>query len=233
MSPQTRRRFLQAATAVAGGLAGCSDLTHGTAQSSRTVPADEGAGASAGRTESDPPVLLLRADSTVPPLRLTDPDGETTESVRPEEWSYYGTNELIDSQSRGERLAVGDGVDGEKVSSFVSATEFDSETLYLETTRVEECFRLRLCHVSWEPDEVQTDYVRVTRPYDERCSADERVYESRLIRFPVALDEDSVTGYGSSIRGSGPCRPPGGVRAEGSSQSGEGTVPRSTGGSER
>lgn len=234
MVPHTRRRFLHVATAVAGGLAGCGRLTGGAARSSESTADNGGSDVPASGSETDPQTVLLRADSETPPIRLTDSERENTDSPRPGHYSPRITTAVVDSRSRSQRLTVADGVDGDAVSSFVSATEFDSETLYLETNRLQECFRLELCRISWQPDEVQTDYGRVLRPYDERCGADERAFESRLIRLPVALDEESVNSHGSTIRGS-PCDATGGPRAEGSSGRGESArlLPRATEGGER
>ncbi|QLD88194.1 hypothetical protein HWV07_03755 [Natronomonas salina] len=77
-----------------------------------------------------------------------------------------------------------------------------------------------LCRITWRSDEVQTYYVRNLRSYDERCSTDSHAYESRLVRLPVALDEGSVTGSGSSISGGGECGGSGPRGAEGGRESG-------------
>lgn len=117
---------------------------------------------------------------------------------------------------------------GDPVAAFVAATDFDAETLYLETVRVEQCFRLRLCRIGWGAHEVRTDYTRELRPYDERCTADAIAFESRLVRLPVALDADSVNSFSASIGGGGRCDAQG-ARAEGSGSSGSGS---SAGGSD-
>jgi hypothetical protein len=197
----TRRHLLHVATAIAGGLAGCSQFTGGEASSTRSVSSGGSAGPDADAL-TDPPMVRRRAAEQ--PIRLGD--RERTDSPGRDRLSSRDQYEVIDARSTADRLAVADGLDAEAVSSFVAATDFDSETLYLETRSVEECFRLRLCHISWQSDEVHTDYVRPLRPYDERCRADEHVFESRLIRLPVALDAESVRSYGSSISGSSRCR---------------------------
>ncbi|UPW02230.1 hypothetical protein M0R88_09075 [Halorussus gelatinilyticus] len=211
MVSRTRRHLLHVATAVAGGLAGCSQFTGSEASSTRSI-SSEGSAVPESDALTDPPMVRRRAAE--PPIRLGDPDRETTESPRREAFSSLDEYEVIDARSTADRLGVADGIDGDAVSSFVDATNFDSETLYLETRPVEECFRLRLCWISWQSGKIETDYVRPLRPYDERCSADETVFESRLIRLPVALDADSVNSYGSSISGSSHCRGGGAVRAE-------------------
>lgn len=209
MALHTRRRLLQAATALAAGLAGCGRPSGSASQSSETIEA--GGPRPGDDSEEDPPTLLLRADSKRAPLRLADPDREeeTPDTVRQERPSPRIRNGIVDSQSQGERITVADGVDSQGVSTFVSETDFDSETLYLETNVVQECFRLDLCWVSWTPNKVRTNYVRRLRPYDEACTDENRVFESRLIRFPVALDADSVNSFASGV-GTGQCDSRGG-----------------------
>ncbi len=225
MVPLTRRRLLHVATATAGGLAGCSQFTGGEASSTRSVSSD-GAAIPESDTVTDPPMVRRRA--AVPPIRLTDPGSDPTETPRWESASRLNQYEVLDSQSRARRLTITDGMDDDELSSFVSATNFDSETLYLETQQVKECFRLQLCYVSWQSKEIQTDYTRTLRPYDEACTADDHVFESRLVRLPVALDAESINSYGSSISGSGRCNGDGSVGSEGASGSSDSTTTPTT-----
>jgi hypothetical protein len=225
MFPLTRRRLLYVATAITGGLAGCSRFTGGEASSTRSVSSD-GAAVPESDTVTDPPMVHRRA--AVPPIRLTDPDSDHTETPQRESSPRLNQYEVIDSQSRARRLTITDGMDGDELSSFVSATNFDSETLYLETQQVKECFRLQLCYVSWQSKKIQTDYTRTLRPYDESCTVDEHVFESRLVRLPVALDAESINSYGSSISGSGRCNRSGSARSEGASGSSDSTTTPTT-----
>jgi hypothetical protein len=110
---------------------------------------------------------------------------------------------VIDTAARAGELETAASVDGERLEAFVSETAFDSETLYLQSLRVEECFRLELCRIGWGGGEVQTDYGRSLRTYDERCEAEIRRFESWLIRIPEALDGESVSSYGTSVGGGG------------------------------
>lgn len=219
MVPHTRRRFLHTATALAGGFAGCSRLSSDAEQPSQTPTESTTSNSSTSNTETDPPTVLLRAGSEIPPIRVMDPDQETTRAPRPERFSPRMTHELVDSQSKGQQLTVAGDEDSDTVSSFIAETDFDNETVYLETNEVKECFRLKLCHISWHPSKIETDYTQQLRPYDESCTVEKHVFESRLIRLPVALDGDSVNSFGSRISGSGRCNPTSGPRAEGSSRS--------------
>ena len=214
MVPPTRRHLLQTATAVAAGLAGCGGLTGEESSSSHSASEGTGTTISNGNRETDPEVVLLRTGGDSPPIRLEDGDEQPTGSDRWSRQSHRHSHAIVDSRSRAEKLFVADIPDAESVSSFLSATDFDAETLYLETIGVAECFRLELCSTSWAAGEVQTDYVRQNRPYDERCSADAEVLESRLIRTPASLDADEVNSYGSSISGRGRCHGDGPVGTE-------------------
>lgn len=226
MVPRTRRRFLHVATAAVTGFAGCDTLTGGTARSSRSSSGNEGGARPASDTATDPPMVRARADSDRPPIRLVDSDETETDSPPPSEHHSRDQYEVLDSPERARRLTVADDESAERVSSFVAETAFDAETLYLETRRVEECFRLRLCQISWRPDKIETDYARPLRPYDERCRDEAYVFESRLIRLPVALDGETVRSFGTSVSGRGRCRVTDGPRAEGEAGSNESAARR-------
>jgi hypothetical protein len=204
-----RRESLVAIAGVAASLAGCSALS-GDDGSTRTATvterpppddSDPGRGSDPGET---PETLLVRADTDLQPVWLADPDREDGGRPTPRRDEHRLDTVVVDSASRADRISVGDGVDRDRAAPFLSATDFGSEAVYVETFRVEECFRLVLCDVSWSSDRISTDYGRETRPWDEACSADERVYESRLIRIPEALDADDVNSYSASV-GAGSC----------------------------
>lgn len=234
MVPRTRRRFLQVATAVAGGLAGCSGLTGDDVEVSRSV-SENGSDPPHSDSETDPPMVHLRSETELPPIYESGSEGQFTEPPRLDRPSSRFLHVLVDSESSSDRLAVAEHVDGDPVTPFVSATDFDSETLYLETRRIRACYRLHLCHVSWAADDVHTDYVRRLRPYDEHCETDATAYESRLVRIPAALDADSVTSHGSSVSGGGRCGEPGpagAVRERGAGSGTETPEPSPNGGGE-
>jgi hypothetical protein len=225
MVPPTRRRLLQVATAAAAGLAGCSGLAGEEASSSRSVSSEGGATIPGGTSEPEPEAVLLRADTDRPPVRPGGFDETPTDTRWNQGRLRRLTTEVVDSRSRADKLTVADAVDAEAVSSFLSATDFEKQTVYLDTRRVEACFRLELCSIAWTADDVQTNYVRQIRPYDERCSDDNEVFEARLIRIPAALEADSVNSYGSSTSGGGRC----GDRRAGAT-SGSGSSSRQTAG---
>lgn len=218
MVPPTRRRLLHAAVAGLAGLAGCGRLTGSAAETSRTVTEHGGSTRPPNSTDRDPQTVLLRSGSP-PPIRPPDFERERGDPSRRERFSSRVTNAVLDSRSAAERLTVAPGPDRDTVSSFVAETDFSRQTLYLETNRMQECYRLKLCYVSWSSDRIETDYVRTLRPYDERCSADESAFESRLVRLPVPLDEDDVNSFASSIGGGGQCDHGRAARPEGSGRS--------------
>lgn len=111
---------------------------------------------------------------------------------------------VIDESSRADRLGIVDTVDREQVESFLAATDFENETVYVEMVEVEECFRLNLCHINWTSTEISTDYTRRSRPYTERCAVEELVIEARFIRIQDVLEASEVNGYSSSV-GTGAC----------------------------
>jgi hypothetical protein len=209
MALHTRRSLLQAATALTAGLAGCGGFNSGSSSRSDTVAAGN-AGPPDSNSDTDPPQFLARAGIARPTVRLVDPDEETAKDDDPDRRGPQESYAVIDSRETADRLTVADGVDTDgELESFLEATDFDTETLYLQTHAVQECFRLELCWVSWGPDEIRTDYARTLRPYDETCAAEDRAFESRLIRLPVALDADEVRSFGTTI-GSGSCDAGGG-----------------------
>ncbi len=178
--------------------------------------ASEGTGTTVpgGTVETSPESVLIRADTDAPPIRFEDAEGSGADDPSGSFRTSYG---VVDSRSRAEALVVDGAVDGTDAEALVSATDFGAETLYLETRSVEECFRLRLCDVSWAGDEIRTNYARLLRRYDERCAADAEVFESRLIRIPEALDRESIRSYGSGTGGESRCRgaPPNDAKAGG------------------
>lgn len=227
MVPFTRRRLLHVAVAGLGGLAGCNQLTGSSAQSSRSVDENSGLSENAANSATDPPTVLLRADAEIPPIRSPNFEREGDGSER-DRLTYRTQNLVISSQSKADGLTADD---EETVSEFVSQTDFDNETLFLETNLVQECYRLHLCQIAWQPDRIETDYARQLRPYDEYCAVDNPVFESRLIRLPVSLDADAIDSFASSISG-GECDSPG-ISAEGSGSSSESTTGSSNGGAQQ
>ena len=204
MVPPTRRAFLHGAAGLATALAGCSGLLDGSTESTRTVPRDGSDGGPGSGSATDPAALLLRVNADRPPIWLAKPNGEAGGRPTASERDRWRESIVIDDSARADRLGVVETVDRERIESFFAATDFTSETVYVEMGAVEECFRLDLCHISWTSTEISTDYTRRTRSYTERCAVDEWVIEARLIRIPDTIEAENVNGYSSSV-GTGAC----------------------------
>ncbi|WP_338739715.1 hypothetical protein [Haloplanus salilacus] len=218
MVSPTRRALLHGAAGLAAGFAGCSGLLDGSAESTRTAPR----GGSNGRPESgsvtDPETLLLRLATDRPPIWLATSNSEDSGRPAASERDRWREFIVVDDTARADRLDVADTVDRDQVESFLAATDFAGETVYVEMGAVEECFRLDLCYIGWTPTEISTDYTRQLRPYTERCEADELVVEARLVRIPDAIEAADLNSYSSSI-GSGVCdRRRGHAEGEGGSE---------------
>ncbi|WP_115865030.1 hypothetical protein [Halorussus litoreus] len=192
MVPRTRRRLLSGAAALLTGLAGCS-------RSSVSDSSDAPPGSPRGENvERDPDRVDLRAPDEQPPVWLPRDEDETaTESTtagRPERARSRG---LVASASVAERLGIAD-VDGAgEAREFVSDTDFEAETLYVESRSVEECRSPELCYVAWSATEVETQFGGRYRDADTDCRVDERDGVSWLIRIPDMLDPDRVSSHGS------------------------------------
>jgi hypothetical protein len=200
----TRRALLHGAAGLATGLAGCSGLLDGSAESTRTAPPYESNGGPASGSVTDPETLLLRVATDRPPIWLATSNSEDSGRPTASERDRWRESIIVDDTARADRLSVADTVDREQVESFFTATDFAVETVYVEMGEVEECFRLDLCHISWTPTKISTDYTRQSRPYTERCEVDELVIEVRLIRIPDVIEADDVNSYSSSV-GTGAC----------------------------
>jgi hypothetical protein len=198
-----RRESLAVVASAAATLAGCSGFASNSSEALSETPAADRSvtdGPGSG-SETEPDVLAVRVDTDGPPLWLADSDSDDGGRPTVHDRRRYLESTVLDTQSRADRLTVADDVDRQRVDSFLTGTDFATETLYLGTVQVEKCFRLDLCRIAWRSDKVSTDYAQRVRPYDERCGVDEYVFEARLVRIPDALDAAAVNTYSSSIGG--------------------------------
>jgi hypothetical protein len=216
-----RRESLVLAAGAVGSLAGCSGFASSSRRTASESPAAERSaadGTSSG-TETDPEVILVRVDTDRQPVWLVDEGSEDGGRPAPRPDARHINSMVVDGEDRANRLSVDSEVDGSHVESFLSATDFGDGTVFVETVRVEECFRLKLCRISWQPEKVSTDYIHRSRQWDEPCALDGRVFESRLIRIPDTLNADDIRAGSTSI-GTGACRQGGsGARPTGARES--------------
>lgn len=200
MVPLTRRRLLQGSVALLTGFAGCNESLSGTATESGSVPRREDTG-------PVPDYVVLRTPDSEPPVWFLDEDAdaaadETAPETRPERARQRG---FVADAADAERLRFAD-VDGaDEAREFVADTDYDAETVYVESRSIRQCLTLELCNVTWSASDVETDYGSNYRDADEACSADERDAVTVLIRIPEALDPDRVRSSGSSWSSTG-CR---------------------------
>ncbi|WP_158058290.1 hypothetical protein [Halorussus halophilus] len=193
MAPLTRRHLLHGTTALLATLAGCGGESTTTSSSSANRFEN---------VEKNPEQYPLRnsGDEQVVWTRETA-DGNEGDSRR------HLSQRLFADASSAKSLVFAD-VDGKaEAEQFVADTDFDTETLYVEQNRVNECFEEELCYVSWSATEIDTSYGRRYRDADVECSVEVRDTVAQLIRVPDTLDPDEVTGYGSG-GSSGGCRYP-------------------------
>jgi len=219
MVPSTRRALLHSACGLATMLAGCNGMFEGSDVSTRTVSENDDSAAPGAGTVSDPEAVVSRVDTDRRPVWLDDGDGRPTESRH----SRRLVSEIIDTASKADQITLAEEMDRSTIDSFLDETDFETETVYLQSAIVEECFRLTLCQISWTTDKISTDYGRVSRPYDEPCTAGNEVYSVWFIRIPDTLNAEDFSSYSSSIGGSG-CE---GQRASAEGEGGGGSAPNS------
>lgn len=215
MAPSTRRRFLATAAAgLSGGLAGCDEST---ADERTETPGVDGL----PNIERDPEYETLRGPEDRPVYWLA-PEAETERSETTPT-RVRGRN-LIASAETAERVRFADGFDADAAQEFITATDFENETLYLSPRRAKACFEIRPCYVEWAVDEIHTQYGSYYRDADVRCEADTREMVVSVIRIPDALDPDQVRSYGGGWSSEG-CRPPRRDRTERTETSPRGVGP--------
>ena len=193
--PATRRRLLRSAAALAGAgaVAGCGGSASSSSSASNAPdddPPDDAV--------TDPPAVVLRAPRGVAVLR----EGDATDAAdEAREWNHN----LVADADTAAAVSVADVAGAASARQFLTETDFDAETVYIERHVVDECYDQRLCWVRWTDEEIETSYARVLRPADAACAADERVGITHLIRLPAALDPESISRFSSGSR-AGVCR---------------------------
>jgi hypothetical protein len=199
----TRRRALQAAVGLAAGLAGCPDGDTDTGRGSAGSPVGSPTPPVPTPRDdrvADPEYVTLRADEAdySDPLAwfVPEPDDRPTADATVESTARE-TEGLIADAATAETFRVSDRADETEVSAgaetarrFVAETDFDSETLLVESRSVEECYRLVLCHVTWAGGELETGYGRFLRDADVACESGERDARATIARIPASLDPD-------------------------------------------
>ncbi|MFC4549679.1 MULTISPECIES: hypothetical protein [Halorussus] len=203
MVPRTRRCVLHGAAALLGGLAGCGRSMHGETTATRSVPPDR------EDAESVPDHLVLRNTVERPPVwfapetTAASADGSSAGAASGGERERRDDRGFVADAETAARLRFAD-VDGaEEAEQFVNETDYRTETVYVESRPVRECFTLELCNVEWASDDIHTQYGSYYRAADVSCRADAKDTVSTLIRIPEALDPSNVRSHGSGWSSNG------------------------------
>ena len=216
MVPPTRRSLLGAVGLLAA-TAGCGGRGRRDDTATPTVAADpdrtiENSTESGGEI---PPTLRLRGGEEVPPIRRPSDERRRRRPLDDHDWDVHSW--VLDREATESLRVASDG--REAVQSFLADTDFETETVYVQSMRVSACHTVTLCSVSWAGDGVETDYGRRLKPHTAACEADSRVYESRLIRIPAKIDDGG--GYSTSLGGNA-CRGAGQEAGAGHHEDGDG-----------
>lgn len=198
MADWSRRHALQAvATAGALALAGCSSET----SRSRSLPPDR-------EPVTDYEATLVRNTDGEPVF--VDPEDESgDESSDDEEGTgeetgdvprAYSTVMHLTGDEELDRLQFRDVQGASELTSFLRATDLESESVYLLQRAIGECYEPRLVGVAREDNGVDADFCRELRPADVDCDADAHDVIAIAIRLPFPGEEFSGlgTGWGSS-----------------------------------
>lgn len=218
MALHTRRGVLLGAAGVLAGLAGCNEDSEPSGTPDGPTPIDPDEPRDLGDTGTrNPEQYALRGDDGDGTIAWFDEDAGTSgdDSSGPDGATDSGTipsherrdRGLIADEATAATLSFSDVEGTEEARAFVEATDFDSESIYLDQTPLGNCYRLELCSVSWGGEEVSLRYVFVLEDYDVACSSDERDTLATFVRIPVALDPDRTVDVDRSNR-AGRCGQP-------------------------
>lgn len=197
MVPLTRRRLLQGAAALSAGLAGCNGASSGTSHSNHPTEAEN--------VETDPDGYALRNPADEPVAWIAESDTEIAPPTPdPDRRIAESETGLIASVDTAARLRFADVAGAADTESLVDTTDFERETLLLETRRIAECYRLELCAVTWSETSYHTYFGRTLRPADVSCRVDAHDRVASLVRIPDVIDPGQVTSHGSGSS-SGSC----------------------------
>ncbi|MFW6265320.1 MAG: hypothetical protein ACOC2A_00930 [Halanaeroarchaeum sp.] len=190
----TRREALAAATTGLAMLAGCTG-SETSQKRSAPAPREDPIDHEFVRVrESSARPLFVREDRTTTQDERREPRGGgdylvTAEET--EEWEFAATDA------------------GDRLRTFTEATNFETESLFLYATPVDECREIHIQQVSVDPDgDPQVDFCRSTRPADVACSAETLQMVGFAIRLPVTSERSSGFGTGMSSHCDRPERPP-------------------------
>lgn len=193
MPSLTRRETLAAASSSLVLLAGCA----GSDRSSHSEPP----------AESEPVEYEFERVRTTaePVLFRTADDTDRTVSERRER---YGA-EFVAGESYFESIEFAATEDGTRMQSFASATDFETESVFLYSTGVSECHDIKLKSVTLDGNDgdPHLDFCRFVRPADVECDADTMHTVGYAVRLPIDGRDTSGHGTGMSHSCSGRTEP--------------------------
>ncbi|SFR30815.1 hypothetical protein [Halorubrum sodomense] len=210
-----RRRALLAAASGLAALAGCagSDSASNSYPSRSDRPID---GYELAKARDEDGRALVASDGELPSLSADERAFQRRSARR----VLVADEDLVE-------LTFAETDPGERLRSFLAATDFESASAYLLAMPVRACREVRFRSVSVEPDELadgdlhpHANFCQTYRPADVECEGDEVHTVGFAIRLPVAAERS--TGSGSGMRGS--CRrgePPTVFNASTASESGD------------
>lgn len=196
MRPLTRRNALHGVAGLFTLLAGCSATNHGSSES--------GDPESGGKVATDPETFSLRVSGRRTAIWYAETETASSTDEGPPRLETRFVTDADRAESMSFAPEVGD--EAEAAREFLTSTDYDAETVYIEQSRVGECFRLEFCHVRWTDTEIDTSYVRRYRDADVACETTANDTVVQFIRVPDTLNPESISGYGSQYS-SGGCPP--------------------------
>lgn len=173
----TRRRLL-GALGSALVLAGCADET--SVEDEETV-SDRPVAEPPPEATTDFEIRSVRAPVDEPFVDLDD--GED----RPE---FRLSPLFVLEEEAAESLAFEAAIDGvEDARSFVSETDFGTESVVIFQREIEECYRRHTQYVEIEPNRFRVQFCRELRDATTPCEAGVREMEAIFLRIPYAYEE--------------------------------------------
>jgi hypothetical protein len=196
MTDVPRRRALLAAATGIAALAGCS----GSETASNSYPTSNRPidGYELEKARDERGSALVASGDELPSLSADDRARQERQTRRV----------LVTAADVDELTFAGTGA-GERLRTFLAATDFESSSAYLLSMPVRACREIRFRSVSVEPDELanddlhpHADFCQAYRPADVDCDAEETHSVGFAIRIPVAAERSTGSGRGMS----GTCR---------------------------
>lgn len=195
MPEWSRRRTLSAlSSGLAVALAGCE-----TGEKPAPPPdaADDGERRLLEDYESkhvrnaDAAVLYTRRET------LPSPDAAGQTALR--------SSDHLTSRAAFEELTFGSVPEARQLRSFVDATDFETQSVYLFATTADACHEIRIQSMTRDPDgDPQGNFCEARRPADVTCSTDDTDSVGIAVRIP--FDGDRSGGHGTGMSSS--CRHP-------------------------